>query len=82
MTETCPGMKVIKEYLSPSDLSEHYAHPHAYGPVEIFYLIRKNAGFRSCVENLLTGKSECVLEVIAFGCDQVIIYSYSYVVIK
>lgn len=68
-------MKVIKEYLSPSDLSEHYPHPHGYGPDKVFYSIRKD-GFKSCIDNPLTGKSECVLDVIAFGCDQVIIYLF------
>lgn len=74
MIETCPGMKIIKDFLSPSDLSEHYPQPHGYGVVDIFYLIRKNSDFKSCIDNPLTGKRECVLDIIAFGCDQVNVY--------
>lgn len=72
MIETCPGMKVIKEFLSPSNLSEHFVHPHGYGVDDIFYSIRKTSDFKSFVVNPLTGKKECVLDLIAFGCDQVI----------
>lgn len=83
MIETCPGMKVIKEFLSPSDLSEHYAQPHGYAVDDIFNSIRKNSDFKSFIVNPLTEKKECVLDLIAFGCDQVnilflmfIIFSY------
>lgn len=71
MIETCPGMKVTKEFLSPSDLSEHYPQPHGYGVNDIFYSIRTNSDFKSFVVNPLTEKKECVLDLIAFGCDQV-----------
>ncbi|CAH1736860.1 unnamed protein product [Aphis gossypii] len=75
LIETCPGMKVIKEFLSPSNLSEHYVQPHGYGVDDIFYAVRKTSDFKSLVVNPLTGKNECVLDLIAFGCDQVNIYS-------
>ncbi|XP_027841217.2 death-associated protein kinase 1-like isoform X1 [Aphis gossypii] len=71
LIETCPGMKVIKEFLSPSNLSEHYVQPHGYGVDDIFYAVRKTSDFKSLVVNPLTGKNECVLDLIAFGCDQV-----------
>ncbi|XP_026807303.1 death-associated protein kinase 1-like isoform X2 [Rhopalosiphum maidis] len=71
LIETCPGMKVIKEFLSPSNLSEHYVQPHGYGVDDIFYAVRKTSDFKSLVVNPLTGKKECVLDLIAFGCDQV-----------
>lgn len=64
-------MKIIKEFLSPSDLSEHYIQPHGYGVNDIFYSIRKESNFKSYVVNPLTEKKECVLDLIAFGCDQV-----------
>lgn len=71
MIETCPGIKIIKEFLSPSDLSEHYIQPHGYSVSDIFYSIRKNSDFKSIVVNSETGKKESVLDLIAFGCDQV-----------
>ncbi|XP_025203710.1 death-associated protein kinase 1-like isoform X2 [Melanaphis sacchari] len=71
LIETCPGMKVIKEFLSPSNLSEHYVQPHGYGVDDIFYAVRKTSDFKSLVVNPLTGNKECVLDLIAFGCDQV-----------
>lgn len=67
-------MKIIKEFLSPENLSEHYIQPHAYGVNDIFCSIRKNSDFKSHVVNPLTGNQECVLDIIAFGCDQVNIY--------
>jgi len=75
LIETCPGMKVIKEFLSPSNLSEHILQPHGYGVDDIFYSVRKTSDFKSFVVNPLTGKKECVLDIIAFGCDQVNICS-------
>lgn len=75
MIETCPGMKVIKEFLSPSNLSEHFVQPHGYGVDDIFYSVRKSSDFKSFIVNPLTGKKECVLDLIAFGCDQVNISS-------
>lgn len=77
MIETCPGMKIIKEYLSPSDLSEHYPQAHSYGADTLFYSIKKNSNFKSNILNPLTGKSENVLDVIGFGCNQVNIYYIS-----
>lgn len=74
MIETCPGMKVIKEFLSPSNLSEHNVQPHGYGVDDVFYSVRKTSDFKSFVVNPLTGEKECVLDLIAFGCDQVNIY--------
>lgn len=65
---------MIKEFLSPSDLSEHYVQPRSYGVDDIFYSIRKSSDFKSYVIDPLTAKKECVLDIIAFGCDQVIIY--------
>lgn len=71
LIETCPGMKVVKEFLSPSNLSEHYIQPHGYGIDDIFYSVRKTSDFKSFVVNPLTGKKECILDLIAFGSDQV-----------
>lgn len=67
-------MKIIKEFLSPSNLSEHYVQAHAYGADDIFYKTRKNSDFKSFVINPLTEEKECILDLIAFGCDQVNIY--------
>lgn len=64
-------MKVVKEFLSPSDLSEHSVQPYGYGVNDIFDSIRKNSGFRSHIINPVSGEKECVLDLIAFGCDQV-----------
>jgi len=64
-------MKIIKEFLSPANLSEHYLQPHGYRVDDIFYSIRKDSDFKSCVINPLTGEKECILDLIAFGCDQV-----------
>ncbi|XP_025421545.1 death-associated protein kinase dapk-1-like isoform X2 [Sipha flava] len=71
LIETCPGLKVIKEFLSPSDLSEHYAKPRSYGVDDIFYAVRKNSDFKSHVIDPEKTKKECILDIIAFGCDQV-----------
>lgn len=68
-------MKVIKEFLSSSNLSEHYIQPHSYSISDIFYSTRKNSDFKSLVINPLTGEKECILDLIAFGCEQVNIYS-------
>jgi hypothetical protein len=56
-------------------LSEHYAKPRSYGVDDIFYAVRKNSDFKSHVIDPEKTKKECILDIIAFGCDQVIIYS-------
>lgn len=69
-------MKVVKEFLSPSDLSEHSVQPHSYGVDDIFYSIRKNSDFKSHLINPVSDEKELVLDIIAFGCDQVNCYNY------
>ncbi|XP_050423467.1 death-associated protein kinase 1-like [Adelges cooleyi] len=71
LIETCPGMKIIKEFLSPSDLSEHYAQPHGYGIDDVYYSIKSKSKFKSHVTNPLTGKRECIMDLVAFGCELV-----------
>lgn len=64
-------MKMIKEFLSPLELSEHYPQPHAYNVDDLYYSIQNQSKFKSSVFNPSSNVKECVLDVIAFGCDKV-----------